>query len=352
MHKHNFGKSRRTFLLGGVAALAAPVVLRPSRAKSNSGSVTIMSFGGSYQDATVKAVYDPFTKETGIKVDMVPYTGLAKVKAMELTGNVEVDIFFSDTVECATGSRHRLWEKLDLSTVKLDDLAVKPTDDYVCYELTPKCITWDPAKFSSTQHPTIYSEYFDLKKFPGRRALQTMAQGILEIALLGEGLAPKDVYPLNLDRAFKMLDSIKKQVLWAATTPQTISLVQTGEVNFSIANSNRVRATTFPGGGVPLQCAFKQNFFTKSGLAVLKGAPNKENAARLVDYYLRPETQKELMTILGTHPVSKTASANLPAEAQKWQGDLAGSDNLIISDTYWAENFDAVNQRFQEWRLT
>lgn len=351
MDRHNYGKSRRAFLLGGVAAVAAPMVLRPSRVMAKSGSVTMMNWGGATQDAAIKAVYDPFTKETGVKVNVVPYTGLAKVKAMELTGNVEVDVFMSDTVECAAGSREGLWEKLNLPTVKVDDLIVKPTDDYACYEMTAKCITWDPAKFNSTQHPTTYSEFFDLKKFPGRRALQIIAQGLLEMALLGDGLAPKDVYPVDIDRAFKSLDRIKKQVLWAGTTPQTISLVQTGEVSFSIANSNRGLATTRAGGGVPLQCAFKQNFFTKTGLAVLKGAPNKENAARLVDYYLRPETQKELATLTGTNPVSKTASANLPAEVQKWQGDLFGSDNLIINDAYWAENFETVHQRFQEWRL-
>ncbi len=47
------------------------------RAAAKSDRIVISNYGGFYQDACVKAVFDPFTKETGIRVENVPVPGAA-----------------------------------------------------------------------------------------------------------------------------------------------------------------------------------------------------------------------------------------------------------------------------------
>ncbi|MFK4529238.1 putative spermidine/putrescine transport system substrate-binding protein [Bradyrhizobium japonicum] len=344
--------SRRCFLAGTAGIIASPLVLRSAAAVAKSHSVTFCAGGGSFQDNLVKYVLNPFTEETGIKVNFVPITDMAKVKAQILTGNIEWDIFDSEATTAALGSKSGFWEKLDPSLFDLSDLVVSPASDYVIFEFFAAGVTWDPKKFGPGKHPSNFAELFDVNRFPGRRALRNSALGTLEAALLSDGVAPKDIYPLDLDRAFKVLERIKSSVVsWTPTAAQTVSLVQTGEVDFSWTYPNRVKATTEPGGGAPLAFSFEQNLLFPEALAVLKGAPNKENAMKLIGYMVRPEVQLRLENQLGLTPVSKKAANMLSSDARKWQPDASNPKNLVISGEYWADHGTAVETRYKEWLL-
>ncbi|KGT72977.1 hypothetical protein MA20_47100 [Bradyrhizobium japonicum] len=97
---------------------------------------------------------------------------------------------------------------------------------------------------------------------------------------------------------------------------------------------------------------FEQNIPGEESIAVLNGAPNEENAMKLIAYYLRPEVQVRLFDLVGNIPVSKKASTALSPEMQKWQPDPENSNDLMIDDKYWADNLEAINRRFKEWLLT
>lgn len=352
MRKSNSEFSRRFVLAGTAGILAAPIVLKTSRAETNADSVTMMLWGGSYQAATVKEVFDPFTKETGIKVKIVPWPGIDKVKAMELTGNVDIDIWLAAASKTASGSKEGFWDKLDPAVFDFQDMAIHPASDYVGYEIYSQGIAWNPARYGPGKHPSTFAEFFDLQKFPGRRCLFKTPDHTLEMALLADGVAPKDIYPLNLDRAFKSLERVRSNAVWGTTTTQMISLVQAGEADFSFSINNRVKATAEPGGGVPMAFSFEQNIIGVDCLAILKGAPNKENAMKLIAYYLRPEVQARLCNLVGLTPVSKRAATMLSPEARKWQPHLNNPNNVVINGDYWADHYEAVNHRFLQWLLT
>lgn len=342
--------SRRTFLASAAGVIVAPMLLKVRTAAAESNSVTLAGSGGSFQEAYVKCVAEPFTKETGIKVNFIPAPGLDKIKAMELTGNMGLDVHQLPGSQAAFGSKEGLWEKLDPSIFDLQDLAVPPATDMVAEYLYTEGIGWDPKKFGSGKHPTNFAEFFDLKKFPGRRALQKRPDPTLEIALLADGVAPKDIYPLDLDRAFKSLDRIKSSVAgWASTTTQTISLVQTGEVDFSITYTSRVKPSTEPGGGVPLGFSFDQVMLFKAMSMIPKGAPNKDNATKLIGFIMRPEVQARLNNQVVLTPVSKKGQQMLSPDAKKWQPDLSNPNHLVSNEQYWADNYESVNRRFQDW---
>lgn len=344
--------SRRAFVVGA-AAMSAAGVIRPSRAATSSGSVTFTAYGGTYQDILVRKVFNPFTEETGIKVNVVPAPNLAKIKAQMLTGNVEWDVFLDSGAGVAHGSKEGFWEPLDPAMFNLEDMMVPPSRDRVTYNFYPGGIAWDPAKFAAGKHPATFADFFDLNKFPGRRAFSNRANNVLEVALLADGVAPKDVYPLDLDRAFKVLDRIKPSVVsWVETPPQAISLLQTGETDFGYTYASRVKATNEPGGGKPLAFSFDQNLIFPSDLAVLKGAPNRENALKLIAYILRPEVQVRAESEAGNIPVSKKAMQLLPDAVRKWLPAMDNSKNLVSNSAYWSENLDAVSRRFKEWLLS
>lgn len=344
--------ARRNFIIGTAGLLVGPMLPKVSNAATKSDNVTIINYGGSYQDATMKAVFEPFTKETGIKVQIVPYPGLDKVKAMELTNNVQIDVWFGAGDASASGSKQGFWAKLDQTQFDQKDLRIAAASDYVAFDAYCRGISWDPKKFGAGKYPKNFAEFFDVKKFPGRRAIRARAVWAVEMALLADGLTPKQIYPLDLDRAFRSLDRIKSSIVWSNTTPQDISLLQSGEADFGITNVNRVITTTEPGGGVPLECSFDQVLIGTNTLAILKGAPNQENAMKLIAFYLRPDVQAKLCNLVAEVPNSKKAISMLSPDVKKWQPDPNNPNNLLIDDRYWADHYEAINRRFQEWRLS
>lgn len=352
MKKKNSAISRRSLLAMTAGAISAPIMLNVSCAVAESSSVTITSYGGSWQDAEIKQAFEPFTKETGIKVNVVPAPDLAKIKAMGQTGDVQLDIWEATGPWAYSGHKQSFWEKLDASLVDPNDYSPPPASDFAPLEGYCAGIAWDPKKFPPGAHPTNLTEFFDLKRFPGVRAMRNRADSTLEMALLADGVAPKDMYPLDLDRAFKSLSRIKSQTKWTLATPQSISLVQSGEVDFSITNNNRVKVTTEPGGGVPLAFSFDQVLIDHSYVVILKGAPNKENAMKLIAFMLRPDIQARLCGPLGQMPVSKKALAMISSEDRKWLPDLNNPNNLVVNSAYWADHFEVVSRRFKEWMLS
>lgn len=345
--------SRRSFLAGTAGTIAAPMLLRASSAAAESKSVAITGYGGSFQEAYNKCVANPFTQETGIKVKFVPKPGLDKIKAMQLTGNVELDVHQCQASEAAFGSKRGFWDKLDPSLFDLNDLSVPPASDAVVEYFYCEGIAWDPKKYGPGKIPASFADLFDAEKFPGRRALRNRPDQTLEEALLADGVAPTDIYPLDLDRAFKSLDRLKPSIAaWTSTVTQTTSLLQTGEVDFSITNTSRVKPTNEPGGGVPLTFSLEQVVLAKAMTVILNGAPNRANAMKFIAYAMRPEVQARFQNEVVLTPASKKAITMLSPDASKWQPDLSNPKNLIINEAYWADNLDAVNQRFRSWVMT
>ncbi|MGV7217797.1 ABC transporter substrate-binding protein [Bradyrhizobium sp. UFLA05-112] len=331
--------------------LAAPLLARMSYA---AGSITMAAPLGSFGDAIRKKLADPFTKETGIVVNIVPGSAdLAKVKAQLTTGNVELDIFTGTPADAAYGSKHGYWEQLDLSVFDANDLSVQPKKDVVAYEIYTSGIAWDPEKYSAGKHPEIFRDMFDPNKFPGRRAFRNTADGTMEAALLADGVDPKDMYPLDVERAFKVLDRIKSSVsAWTTTSPQTVSLLQTGEVDFSYTFAGRVLPTNRPGGGKPLAFSFKQNIFFADPLMIVKGAPNKESAMKFLSFILRPEAQAGFAEATGTAPISNKAMSAMSPESRKWLPDLNTPGSLFFDPAYWTDAYETVQSRFKEWILS
>ena len=69
--------------LGLVAATSVPAA----------GDLTVVSWGGAYTRSQVKAYHEPFTMETGIKINSEDYNGgLAQIKAQVESGNVTWDV--------------------------------------------------------------------------------------------------------------------------------------------------------------------------------------------------------------------------------------------------------------------
>jgi putative spermidine/putrescine transport system substrate-binding protein len=347
--------SRRSFLIRSSAlgvTLASPAIMAtPSRAQSAQKLVYI-GYGGSTQDVINKVFIDSFMKETGIQVLSAPGADLAKLRAQVQTRNVEWDLLNLIGPQASAAGNDGLLEEIDYSVVHK---AGKPdrgqSKYYNTYYFSRGGIGFNPQKFPAGKHPTGWAEFWDVARFPGRRGLRSRPEDNLEMALIADGVAPRDVYPINIDRAFASLDKIKKSVAhWIAETPQTVSLLQNGEVDFVFTYSSRIEAAAQQGSAVDF--AYGPNFLTPGTHVIPKGTKNRDAAMRLMGHFLRPDLQAEFCNQTGSTPINSAAVPLMKPDVSAKQPKFDDPRVLFLNNEWWATNYAETNKRFLTWRLT
>lgn len=340
--------TRRSLLAGAAGFLAAPAVLT-GRARADT-TLTVTCWGGDYRAGIDRIFAQPFTKETGIAVRLVDNADLARMKAQVQTGRVEWDVFDSVGPQITAGAKEGLWEEVDGKIVDRSDLTAPGGPSYVGTYLFAGGIAYDPKRFPEGKYPVTFKDFWNVDGFPGRRGLRTRVSENLEIALLADGVAPKDLYPLDVERAFRLLDQIKPAVKkWIETTPQSLSLVTTNEIDFSYTYMSRVRPAQLAGSSVSLST--QQTLNSLEYLAVAKGSRNREAAFRYIAFCLRPDRQAAFGEMLFFSPNSRKGfEASTPA-ARQYMPDMASPKNAILNDDGWADRYTPLQKRFTEWLL-
>ena len=192
------------------------------------------------------AILDPAAKKLGITVnqDSTP-DAWPVIKTQVASGKPTWDVVDTPTGYCLRGGEQGLIEKLDFS--KIPNAAAMPAayrSDYsVAYEFYSSVLAYSQKKFSDGAAPNSWADFWDVKKFPGRRALRNHPIATLEAALMADGVAPDKLYPLDVDRAFKKLDEIKPHItVWWTSGAQSAQLLNDGEVDMVMAWNGRVSA--------------------------------------------------------------------------------------------------------------
>ncbi|MHB0773878.1 ABC transporter substrate-binding protein [Bradyrhizobium sp. 1.29L] len=330
--------------LGAAFSVSAPSILpRPAQAAT---TISFASYGGSYGDFVKQCWIKPFTAETGISVEFITGATTAKAKAQVASNNIEWDIFDAATYY---GEKEGLWEPTDTKIVDPSRFVQKPPSFAVPTFSYAGGIAYDPSR---TKRPANdFPALWDIVSFPGRRVLRTWATEMFELALLADGVAPSELYPLDVDRAFKSLNRIKPYVhKWVAEVTQTITLIQTNEADYSYAYAHRVKAAKE--SGVSIDFSFDQCIIQMNYCAVLRGSPRREAAMRFLEFVTRPSQQALIANRLSMLPTTQGIEHLVEDEARRWVPDLKSPKNVVFSAEYWGDHFFELDKRFKEWMLT
>lgn len=344
--------SRRAFIAGAAAALATPAILRSGSAQA-SNSLVFVGWGGSQQKIYDEAVLQPIARKLGIQLINAYGPDLAKLKAQVTTGKIEWDLMSLTGAMGVGAERDKLLEPIDYSIVKnAANLTLPKREGCLPWYLYWGGIGYDPKRHPPGKFPTTWAELWDAKKFPGRRGLRNRPDEILEIALLADGVEPKKLYPLDVERAFKSLDKIKPAVAhWIAQTQQTVSLIQSNEVDFTYVYKGRVLAAQPE--GVSIEIADEYPLVNTTLVAVARGTRNKENTMRFLNELIAPEMQAAFANALpGTGLVTNNANQLVKPEVLKVLPDPNSPKVAINNDDWWADHYLKIAPRFKEWLLT
>ncbi|MHA3735450.1 ABC transporter substrate-binding protein [Pseudomonas sp. Eth.TT006] len=330
------------------AILFAGLLSVTGQAAMAAESVNFVSWGGSTQDAQKQAWADPFSKASGITVVQDGPTDYGKLKAMVEGGNVQWDVVDVEADFALRAAAEGLLEPLDFKTIQRDRIDPRFVSDYgVGSFFFSFVLGYNEGKLGANK-PQDWSALFDTKTYPGKRALYKWpSPGVLELTLLADGVAADKLYPLDLDRAFKKLDTIKKDIVWWGGGAQSQQLLASGEASMGQFWNGRIHA--LQEDGAPVGVSWKQNLVMADILVIPKGSKNKDAAMKFLAAASGAKGQADFSNLTAYAPVNldsvqrldSTLAPNLPTAYAK--------DQITLDFAYWAKNGQAIATRWNEW---
>ncbi len=345
-----------------LVAVAAAVTLV---AQANAADLTFVSWGGAWQQAQESTALKPFAEKFKVNAKADTYNGgIAQFRSQVQTGNVTwdvVDVQLADAIRaCDEGLLEKINPATDLApgkdgkSVKEDFLPNSVNECMAGSIVWSTMIAYNKTKVGGAQPSTI-ADFFDLKKFPGKRGLRKAPDGAMEWALLADGVKPADVYkvlgtPAGVTRAFKKLDTIKSSIIWWETGAQPPQLLADGEVVMSSAYNGRIYSAMIT-DKKPFDFLWDGQLQNIEGYAIIKGSKNLKEAKAFVRYATETDQLAALAPLTAYGPVRRSSIAmvdkNVVPYLPTTPKNMTGA--VMVDSNFWADNTDDLNQKFAAW---
>jgi putative spermidine/putrescine transport system substrate-binding protein len=327
-------------LLSTLGLIGSPAVAQDT--------ITISSWGGNYQEAVSKAIWQPTAEKLGITILEDTTNGLADIRAQVTANSVLWDVAELTIDGCAQGEAEGLFEELDYSVINKEgfDPAIAQKS-YIGFNYYSNVIGWNKEKFP--EGPQSWADFWNVKKFPGRRSLRNDPAEVLEAALLADGVAPDQLYPLDLERAFNSLEKIKPHIsVWWSSGAQSAQLVADGEVDLIGAWNGRISAAI--ASGAPFDFTFNQGLLIADCLVIPKGVKNKDLAIKALATAVSPEILANLPQFIDYGPATAKAfeTGKISPEVAKTLNTSPenAAKQAVVRGDWWGEHGAEARERW------
>ncbi|MBK5933319.1 putative spermidine/putrescine transport system substrate-binding protein [Rhodovulum imhoffii] len=362
---------RKTILFTTCAALAAPVAL----AAEMSGSMTVVSWGGAYQQSQINAYTEPYkAMHDGLEViwDESSNEAVAKLRAMNEAGNITWDL-----VDVTAADAMRLCDEGLAMEVDHDEVLAPAPDGTKASEDFGETLVSDcfiPQIVYSTTFgyrtdmvgetpPESVCAIFDTETYPGKRSLEKRPINNMEWALLCDGVAKEDIYDVletdeGQDQALAKLGTIKDDVIWWSAGADTPQLLADGEVVMGSTYNGRL-FSLIEEQDQPVAMLWDGQVYDLDGWIIPAGLP-EDRLARVKDFlYFATDTQRladqAKFISYGPARVSSAPLVGQHAElgidmAPHMPTDPANAANTFLQNyEWWADYRDDLDAKFQAW---
>jgi len=335
--------------IGALTSCAAEAADSGSDAGSDlSGQVIFADYGGPTNESRQVSFFESFYEETGV----------------EVISDAIVEATMFEMFEGGEGDYDLIQASPDYVLTYGDNLLSLPSDvtvnDMMPEEVQDKAVggfvfavaqAWLTETYPDGG-PQDWVDFFDTETFPGKRAWPGSPWSFdssFEIALLADGVAPEDLYPLDLERATAKLDTIRDDLVFYESYAETQTLLTSGTA--AIAVSVNGQFTSLINQGVDVTVQWNQAFPSPAFFVVPAKAPNPENAWALANWMADPDNQAVFVERTGYGPatsdvldlLSDDLLANLPTTAEHLE--IA----VVRDEEYIAENYSTLLDTYTAW---
>lgn len=349
--------------VGMVAALVACVALLSACGGGGDDSATGSSdvggsitwyetAGGDVDEARQDILFPPFTEATGVEARGEYNPDATKlIAAMESGQTVPWDVIeFPSVGDFLTAKDAGYLAPLDPEVIPIDEIEPDAYDKYGIHgERYGIVITWNTEKWPEDgKHPTSLKDIYNTEEFPGKRCLfgYPAFGATLESALLADGVPLEDLYPLDTERAFAKLDTIKDDIVWYER--DLIKLMLSGECDIAIGWSGQVR-NAVKDDGAPLAISWDDSLYAEAVFAIPAKAKNVRAGQEMLAFMAENKDVTGEFSEATSYPMG-IKGVEYSADLEPW---LALGSNLRSAAPedarYFKENLTQLSSEFTEW---
>ncbi len=336
----------------GMIALAAVVATGASSARD----LTVVGWGGSSQAAQREVFYRAFSAQAGVPVTEDSWSGgLGILRSRVQAGNPTWDLVQVEADEVRIGCEEGLFERVDWAALG-GRAAFMPGAYSECgfgFVVWSVGLAYDGSRLQTA--PTSWADFWDTQRFPGQRTLRRGPKYTLEIALMADGVPPAEVYnvlrtPAGVDRAFRKLEALRRNIVWWTAGAQPGQLLASGEVTMAAAYTGRMFAARADDNR-DFRVVWNGSIYAIDFWTVLRGSQNRDAAMRMMQFIARPENLGRYPTRVAYGITHRQAAAQIdPAVLPTTP---TAPDNLAVSleldVEFWTDNLEELTQRFNAW---
>lgn len=317
--------------------------------------LTLVGWGGASQIVHRDVYFAPYSAKSGNAVVEDSYNGgLAKIKAMVDTKSVTWDAVLAEAPDLLRGCEDGLFEPINWSQIgdKSNYIDAGVSECGVGSYVWSVVMAYDGNALKDA--PTSWADFWDVKKYPGKRGLRKGAKFTLEIALMADGVAAKDVYGIleteeGKKRAFAKLDELKEHIQWWESGSQPPEWLASGDVVMASSYNGRISAANKEGKNFKI--SWDGQIYAVDSWAVVKGSSNTKKAMEFVGFASQAENQVKFPSGIPYGVTQKVAISNIPANVAV---DLPTHEknlkNALNSGTeFWIDFEEELNERFNSW---
>ncbi|MCC6306263.1 MAG: ABC transporter substrate-binding protein [Rhodobacteraceae bacterium] len=343
-----------------IGAMSVAAVTFGGTSIAGARDFTVASWGGAYSEAQRQIFLEPFAAARGIGVLTDTYLGgWGQFEAMKQTGTVNWDVVDIEASALVRGCEEGVFERLDWSRfTNAGDLASWGKAECGLGVVAGSLLVVYNRNTIGAEVPKNVADFFDLARWPGKRAMRNRPENMLELALLADGVAPADMYkvlgtPEGVDRAFAKLDTIKSQLVWWEAGAQASELLLSGEAQMGISYNGRT--ATAQREGLPLEMVWENAVVYADYWIIMSGTPHLDVAYEFLNSTLDVDKQVAFANRFPYEPSLATATAKLAPEiaAGLPVGDKLVNSIFVSTDEgvrFWQDNADALTERWTAWR--
>lgn len=335
--------------------IAAGAMLTSASLTAEARDLTLVGWGGASQEVHRNVYFKPYAEKSGNAFVEDSYNGgLAKIKAMVDTKSVTWDAILVEDPDLIRGCEDGLFETIQWAKIgeKANYIDAAVSDCGVGSYVWSIALAYDGDALK--MGPKNWADFWDVKKFPGKRGLRKGAKFNLEIALMADGVAPKDVYEVLASeegqvRAFAKLDELKAHIQWWEAGAQPPEWLASGDVVMTTAYNGRV--TNANKEGKNFKISWDGQIYAVDSWAIIKGSSNKDKAMEFVGFASAKDNQVKFPKGIPYGVTNKSAIEAIPANlSADLPTDKANLKNALANDTeFWIDFEEELNERFNSW---
>lgn len=314
--------NRRRFALTALLGTTAAVALRaaPALAQDRPAQIVLANWGGDALDAYAAAYGNDYEAETGIKLVQDgggPTEGAIAAQAQ--SGAPSWDILDVDSFSAAVLGKQGYLEPIDYSIVDKTKVREGGAWEYgVAGYALSYILVYDAKKYGDNP-PQTMADFFDVEAFPGKRTMYKWGVGSWEAALLADGVAVEDLYPLDLDRAHAKIRELMPHIVsfWGNGS-ESQQIMLDGEASMGLLWNTRAALIDRDTGG-DVTFTYNEGLISTGCFGVMKNPPaGVEEVMKFIAFCQEPERQVIMFKMLNQGPANPAADALIPEDMRRF----------------------------------